>query len=490
MSTNGHGNTAENDLAADLESDTCIWGMSQLAGELELQTERGLPTTTNDPIVNNRYFHSSQGPPIGHGRGSGPPQSSKYAFPPSDPSSSSSARYPERPDHPHRPWAAVAATPAAAIGSSTKNAPLAETATTTTAAHGQESEGPPTSSAIPIPSNSRANSSGERYARNQRYGRWTNKNPRHGPADEWAEGLDEDPDAYGSAGPFGGEVTISPSSWPPRYCFNCGDCNHYYKKCPNPVTSYGMILYRLDKDVAGVATIRYLLIQRDYSPEFRSLITNFRYLEHQPEQIEHLSQFLTGLELRALGTYDYPTLYSKINRYYLQRRHSKHQQILNSILRQTELLHSAHQICKRLAALSSEGPSVNNTRPLEPDWGFPKGRRNKHNYENDIDCARREVHEETGLAPIDYTIISGLQPREIYKGTNDIYYQHNYYVGRVVNSLCPIFYNPLNAAQTCEIRKIGWFTYEEAMSMFRSYHSEKGEMLAAVHKTLLQLGVS
>ena len=30
-----------------------------------------------------------------------------------------------------------------------------------------------------------------------------------------------------------------------------------------------------------------------------------------------------------------------------------------------------------------------------PEWGFPKGRRNMH--ESDLDCAKREFEEETGI---------------------------------------------------------------------------------------------
>jgi 8-oxo-dGTP pyrophosphatase MutT (NUDIX family) len=39
----------------------------------------------------------------------------------------------------------------------------------------------------------------------------------------------------------------------------------------------------------------------------------------------------------------------------------------------------------------------NPTYFMEPDWGFPKGRRNTHGDEMDLDCAQREIQEETGL---------------------------------------------------------------------------------------------
>ena len=38
----------------------------------------------------------------------------------------------------------------------------------------------------------------------------------------------------------------------------------------------------------------------------------------------------------------------------------------------------------------------NPTKWVEPEWGFPKGRRNPH--ESDLNCAIREFQEETNLS--------------------------------------------------------------------------------------------
>ena len=40
------------------------------------------------------------------------------------------------------------------------------------------------------------------------------------------------------------------------------------------------------------------------------------------------------------------------------------------------------------------------TNWTEPEWGFPKGRRNPR--ESDFDCATRELTEETGIEDCDY----------------------------------------------------------------------------------------
>ena len=42
----------------------------------------------------------------------------------------------------------------------------------------------------------------------------------------------------------------------------------------------------------------------------------------------------------------------------------------------------------------------------EPEWGFPKGRRNY--YEKNFDCANREFREESGFDVEDYTVLNKL----------------------------------------------------------------------------------
>ena len=44
------------------------------------------------------------------------------------------------------------------------------------------------------------------------------------------------------------------------YCTNCGTSGHQYKHCRNPITSYGLIIYKKIKD-----EFLYLLVQRKTS---------------------------------------------------------------------------------------------------------------------------------------------------------------------------------------------------------------------------------
>ena len=72
----------------------------------------------------------------------------------------------------------------------------------------------------------------------------------------------------------------------------------------------------------------------------------------------------------------------------------------------------------------------------EPEWGFPKGRRNYH--EKDISCALREFEEETGYKRTDLSIMQNIQPvEEIFTGSNYKSYKHKYFIAYMSESSTP-----------------------------------------------------
>lgn len=105
----------------------------------------------------------------------------------------------------------------------------------------------------------------------------------------------------------------------------------------------------------------------------------------------------------------------------------------------------------------------------EPEWGFPKGRRNMH--ENNHECAVREYEEETGLDKNNMTIMDRIYPiTELLTGTNNIQYKHLYYLA------FSKFENTVNLnlpSQKIEIGAIGWFYYDEVKTLIRPYHTNR-----------------
>lgn len=116
-----------------------------------------------------------------------------------------------------------------------------------------------------------------------------------------------------------------------------------------------------------------------------------------------------------------------------------------------------------------------------PEWGFPKGRRDKCAEEN-LTCARREFEEETGYNKDEYIILNKIEPiEEKLTGTNGVNYKHVYYLAmndsdKTLNLLKYDVY---------EIGDIKWFTYDEAMSHIRPYHVEKKKILTMIYLFVL-----
>jgi ADP-ribose pyrophosphatase YjhB (NUDIX family) len=103
----------------------------------------------------------------------------------------------------------------------------------------------------------------------------------------------------------------------------------------------------------------------------------------------------------------------------------------------------------------------------EPEWGFPKGRRNFQ--EKDIVCGIREFEEETGYEKNDIIFIENIIPfEEIYTGTNLKSYKHKYFLAYMNKNK-----NPTNNFQTTEIRDLQWVNINNCSQYIRDYSIEK-----------------
>jgi len=115
---------------------------------------------------------------------------------------------------------------------------------------------------------------------------------------------------------------------------------------------------------------------------------------------------------------------------------------------------------------------------IEPEWGFPKGRRNYH--EKDIVCGLREFEEETGYKKSDIEIINNIVPyEEIFTGSNYKSYKHKYFVGIIDSNISPI-----NDFQIYEISEIKWVAIDDVYSYIRDYNYEKTNIINDLNKLL------
>jgi 8-oxo-dGTP pyrophosphatase MutT (NUDIX family) len=135
---------------------------------------------------------------------------------------------------------------------------------------------------------------------------------------------------------------------------------------------------------------------------------------------------------------------------------------------------------------------IMNTRSvyLEPEWGFPKGRRRIK--EDDVTCAIREFVEETGCPRNEIIIQNDFSTfEEVFFGTNHVLYRHIYYVGKMQydgKKVLDVNKNDIN--QVREVRAIEWFTYDEILENIRVHNKERKYVFQQVHKLITSTHVS
>ena len=115
----------------------------------------------------------------------------------------------------------------------------------------------------------------------------------------------------------------------------------------------------------------------------------------------------------------------------------------------------------------------------EPEWGFPKGRRNYR--ETDYDCAVREFCEETGFHIKTLRNVQNVVPfEEIFMGSNYKSYKHRYYLVNI-----PYIHSKnTECFERSEVSKMEWKTYEECMRDIRPYNLEKRRLITNIHMGL------
>ena len=111
----------------------------------------------------------------------------------------------------------------------------------------------------------------------------------------------------------------------------------------------------------------------------------------------------------------------------------------------------------------------------EPEWGFPKGRRNLK--ESDLDCALREFQEETNIKKNQITILNITPVIEYFKGTNNINYKHIYYFA-ICNA--NINFNKKNKYQYSEISDIAWMDSNTIIDKVRDDYPDRKLMIKTI----------
>lgn len=259
-----------------------------------------------------------------------------------------------------------------------------------------------------------------------------------------------------------------------QHCTNCGESGHIFRNCPAPVTSYGIIAVRFPElalqevftSSSSITThdtpMEFLLIQRKDSLSFLEFMRG-KYSHLDEEYISMLMTNMTRKEQERLLTLSFDELW---------RDMWGGTSSVKSHKNNYETSERKYQLMKpRMSELIEKYPSNWD----EPEWGFPKGRRNP--YEPDMVCAIREFQEETGLRREDFHVIQNTGClTETFFGSNRVHYCHKYYFA-VCQPHVEVELNMSNDTMTREIGAIKWCSLDEAISKIRPDNIEKQEIL-------------
>lgn len=308
------------------------------------------------------------------------------------------------------------------------------------------------------------------------------------------------------------------------FCMNCGKKGHLTKKCNYPIISLGIITIHIDgisislnmilnmckriqhqylfehdeiqelkkiyeslKNLTGDhldKRIQYLMIRRRNSLSYVDFIRG-KYDLDDYEYIYNTLLMMTKDEQNDLMTKTFDELWSELWNISISSINHNHEFIESK--QKFQKLKEGYMIQKCEIYFPLNMKKIFETSQIlyeEAEWGFPKGRRNIH--EKNIECAKREFQEETGLEESEYHIVNISPLEEIYLGSNHIRYKHIYYFSQMMEKK-DIKVDKKNAYQKSEVGDIRWVTFEEGFLLIRDYHKEKRNILFNTHQFIKNL---
>lgn len=264
------------------------------------------------------------------------------------------------------------------------------------------------------------------------------------------------------------------------FCNNCGKNGHVMHTCKNPIISNGIIVYKDVVNTNGPNDVRYLMIRRKDTLGFVEFIRG-KYPVYNQSYVQRLINEMTLDEKQRLQTQTFSELWKNVWGDYLNSKYQNEEAVSCD---RFNMLKSGIKLNRNGGSHYTLDSLIENSNTTwnEPEWGFPKGRRNYQ--EKDIDCALREFAEETGYDASRLTIIQNVIPyEEIFMGSNMKTYKHKYYVAHMTHhDKLPAESSPV--FQKTEVSKMAWMTYDECIERIRPYNLEKINILRKLNNAL------
>jgi len=301
------------------------------------------------------------------------------------------------------------------------------------------------------------------------------------------------------------------------FCNNCSKQGHQSHQCKMPIVSNGFIVYKKTPEA-----IKYLLICRKDSLGYVDFIRG-KYSLYNKNYILNMMTQMTVQEKNKLRTLTFDAIWkdlwghdidlfspenhrvTSIEKYTIKTlpalvaaggtddmgcvstisKSRKHEDIylkdrFYMLVDGITVKNNYYNLMTLLDESDNMIPTEGGTKTtwLEPEWGFPKGRKNYQ--EKDLHCALREFEEETGYSSKSIQLIENIMPfEEIFTGSNYKSYKHKYYLAKTKNDI-----STLPSFERGEVSRMGWFTIEECLLKIRDYNIEKRRIITNVHNIL------
>jgi 8-oxo-dGTP pyrophosphatase MutT (NUDIX family) len=263
-------------------------------------------------------------------------------------------------------------------------------------------------------------------------------------------------------------------------CSNCAQGGHTFRYCMMPITSYGIIAIRQGRGgvhtrgppglPVPVAGVEFLLIRRRDSLSFIEFVRG-KYSVTDRVYLKMLLQGMSQPEQEKLRTQTFDQLWRGV----WGEAAGSHRTDYDVAERKYREIAPTREA---MGALLTENPS-----PWpEPEWGFPKGRRNP--YESELSGAIREFQEETSMTRGDFKVFQNVEPLvETFFGSNGVQYCHKYFLAACKPQQA-VGMDTDNHHMAREIGDIGWFPMEQALQKIRPESVEKRELVLRVGRIL------
>jgi 8-oxo-dGTP pyrophosphatase MutT (NUDIX family) len=215
-------------------------------------------------------------------------------------------------------------------------------------------------------------------------------------------------------------------------CYNCFKLGHTKHNCPLPITSYGIIGFKIINN-----KLFFLSIVRKNTYMFDNLFFK-KLLENE---IPKFLNYITNEEKENIKSKTFEELY-------LWNK--------NDINKKNNFYYNKELIIKKINEYESYFD--------EAERGFPKGKRSFN--ESEINAAIREFTEEANIQNNQFSI-SNIPPiSEIFKGDDNKHYKNVYYIAEIFDNYEPKI-NYENQDNFCEVGTIEFLEVYDLLKKLR-----------------------